>query len=316
VIELKVVRSHGDGDDVTAAELRARTLEIARSAVARLGRADRTLAAKMIALRFVERTAASLASGDPKLLCAWVDRACERYAGIVPADEAIAAALDVIARTHGGAAARVRAEVQPILTRPRLVKAPARHEAVDEVDVVLDRLLTELHQSDVLTAEHSRAVSSWCARLGKRLGLEKSEIVRVTRAGLIHDIGKVTTPPEILGAPRRLDDEEMSIMRRHAEEGAAIVARIPLVANLVPGVRSHHERFDGSGYPDGLRRAAIPDVARVVAVADAFNAMIGRRPYRAPLAPSEALQRLVEGRGNHFDPDVVDAMVDIVTSRA
>jgi len=315
VIELHAVRPHDDGDGA-AAELRVRTLEIARAAVERLGRADRTIAAKMIALRFVERCAAALASGDPKLLCAWVDRTCERYAGILSAGEAIAAALDVIARTHGGVAARLRAEVDPIIARPRLVKAPARHEAVDEVDVVLDRLLTELHQSDVLTAEHSRAVSSWCARLGKRLGMEKTEIVRVTRAGLIHDIGKVTTPPEILGAPRGLDEEEMAIMRRHAAEGATIVARIPLIANLVPGVRSHHERFDGSGYPDGLRSAAIPGVARVVAVADAFNAMIGRRPYRAPLAPSEALERLVEGRGDHFDPDVVDAMIEVVASRA
>ena len=314
MIELHAVRPQDDGDP-PAAELRARTLEIARAAVERLGRADRTIAAKMIALRFVERCAAALASGDPKLLCAWVDRTCERYAGIVCADEAIAAALDVIARTHGGVASRLRAELQPIVARPRLVKAPARHEAVDEVDVVLDRLLTELHQSDVLTAEHSRAVSSWCARLGKRLGMEKADIVHVTRAGLIHDIGKVTTPPEILGAPRRLDEEEMAIMRRHAAEGAAIVARIPLIANLVPGVRSHHERFDGSGYPDGLRSAVIPGVARVVAVADAFNAMIGRRPYRAPLAPSEALERLVEGRGSHFDPDVVDAMIDVVASR-
>jgi HD-GYP domain-containing protein (c-di-GMP phosphodiesterase class II) len=316
VIELNLVHPHGGDDERCAAELRAKTLELARAAVERLGRADRTLAAKMIALRFVERCAAALASGDPKLLCAWVDRACERYAGIVPADRTMAAALDVMASTHGAVAARLRNDVQPILSRPRLVKAPARHEAVDEVDVVLDRLLTDLHQSDVLTAEHSRAVSSWCARLGKRLGMEKSEIVRVTRAGLIHDIGKVTTPPEILGAPRRLDEEEMSVMRLHAEAGAAIVARIPLVVHLVPGVRNHHERFDGSGYPDGLRSAAIPDLARVVAVADAFNAMIGRRPYRAPLAPSEALERLVEGRGNHFDPDVVDAMVDVVISRA
>ncbi|HEV3086267.1 MAG TPA: HD domain-containing phosphohydrolase [Candidatus Elarobacter sp.] len=316
MIELQAAQPRGEGDGRAAVALQSRALEIARTAVGKLAASDRTLAAKMIALRFVERCAASLATGDPNVLCRWVDRACERYAGIVPACDVIAAALDVVETLHGAVAGKLRENVQGIVARPRLVKAAARHEAVDEVDVVLDRLLTELNQSDVLTAEHSRAVSSWCARLGKRLGMEKSEIVRVTRAGLIHDIGKVTTPPEILGAPRRLDDDEMAIMRRHAEEGAIIVARIPLLTNLIPGVRNHHEKFDGTGYPDGLRREAIPDIARVIAVADAFNAMIGRRPYRAPLAPSEALERLVESRGNHFDPDVVDAMVDVVTSRA
>jgi HD-GYP domain-containing protein (c-di-GMP phosphodiesterase class II) len=314
VIELK--RSQPSDHAALAAALQARALEIAGAAVSRLPATERTVAAKMVALRFVERCAASIATGDPKLLRAWVDRACERYAGILPAGAVIAAALDGVAPACGAGFARLRAEVEQIVARPRLVKAAARHEAVDEVDVVLDRMLTELNQSDVLTAEHSRAVSSWCTRLGKRLGLEKTEILRVTRAGLIHDIGKVTTPPEILGAPRRLDDDEMAIMRRHASEGAIIVARVPLIAHLVPGVRNHHEKFDGSGYPDNLKREGIPHVARVVAVADAFNAMIGRRPYRAPMAPSEALERLVEGRGNHFDPDVVDAMVDVVTSRA
>ena len=133
---------------------------------------------------------------------------------------------------------------------------------------------------------------------------------------MIHDIGKVTTPAAILGAPRRLTDGEMQIMRQHAEAGAVIVAEVPLIANLIPAVRNHHERFDGSGYPDRLKWEAIPRVARIVAVADSFNAMIGRRPYRPPLAPSAALERLVEGRGDQFDPDIVDAMIDVVTNKA
>ena len=105
-------------------------------------------------------------------------------------------------------------------------------------------------------------------------------------------------------------------MRGHSAAGAAIVAEVPLIANLVPAVRSHHERFDGTGYPDRLKFEAIPREARIVAVADAFNAMIGRRPYRPPLAPSVALEQLVQGRGTQFDPDIVDAMIDVVTHRA
>jgi putative nucleotidyltransferase with HDIG domain len=207
--------------------------------------------------------------------------------------------------------------VEAAIARPRrIARVSSAHEAIDEIDVVLDDLLTQLDQSDALTAEHSRAVASWCGRLAKRLGSSKDEIVHLTRAGLIHDIGKVTTPAEILGAPRRLDDEEMEIMRRHAEAGAFIVQDVPLIRHLTPAVRNHHERFDGTGYPDRLRFEDIPYVARVVAVADSFNAMIGRRPYRPPLAPSVALERLVEGRGDQFDPDIVDAMIDVVTLRA
>jgi putative nucleotidyltransferase with HDIG domain len=195
------------------------------------------------------------------------------------------------------------------------VTAALDREAVDEVDIVIDGMLNRLDQSDLLTAEHSRAVASWCARLAKRLGSSKEEVVHLTRAGLIHDIGKVMTPLAILTAPRRLAEEEMAVMRQHSAAGEAIVLEFPLLANLAPAVRSHHERVDGAGYPDGLKGEAIPREARIVAVADSFNAMIGRRPYRPPLAPSVALEQLIEGRGTQFDPEIVDAMIDVVTNR-
>ncbi|HTD32397.1 MAG TPA: HD domain-containing phosphohydrolase [Candidatus Elarobacter sp.] len=308
-----------------AAAVHVRAPGIVKTALDRLSDADRTVAAKIVAARFVERCTAAAAAGDWSILTAFVDAACDRYAGIIGSDALFGAALDAVSATlratvdpaTGLAFERARFDVEAAIARPRrIARASSAHEAIDEIDVVLDDLLTQLDQSDALTAEHSRAVASWCGRLAKRLGSSKDEIVHLTRAGLIHDIGKVTTPPEILGAPRRLDDEEMSIMRRHAEAGAFIVQEVPLIRNLTPAVRSHHERFDGTGYPDRLRFEEIPYVARVVAVADSFNAMIGRRPYRPPLAPSVALERLVEGRGDQFDPDVVDAMIDVVTLRA
>lgn len=308
-----------------AAAVNGRAPAIVKSALDRLGPADRTVAAKVVATRFVERCAVSAAEGDWSIVSGWVDAACARYAGILSTHEIFAAALDGVAATLAlsadvrtrSAFEQARSSVETVIARPRAVARPAPGcEAVDEIDVVLDGLLTQLDQSDTLTAEHSRAVASWCGRLAKRLGSSKDEILHLTRAGLIHDIGKVTTPAEILGAPRRLSDDEMHIMRRHAEAGALIVADVPLISNLVPAVRNHHERFDGSGYPDGLKWEAIPRIARIVAVADAFNAMIGRRPYRPPLAPSIALERLVEGRGDQFDPDIVDAMIDVVGNRA
>jgi HD-GYP domain-containing protein (c-di-GMP phosphodiesterase class II) len=137
----------------------------------------------------------------------------------------------------------------------------------------------------------------------------------VTRCGLIHDVGKTRTPTEILQAPRRLNSDEWAIMRDHAAEGARMIARQPLLSRFGPIVRGHHERLDGQGYPDGLRLGAIPMAARIVSVADCFNAMIGRRPYRLPMAPTEALNELECHRGTQFDPDVVEAMVRIVLGR-
>ncbi|MBV9438971.1 MAG: HD-GYP domain-containing protein [Candidatus Eremiobacteraeota bacterium] len=297
---------------------------MASAALLSLGTADRTISSEVVLLRFVERFAAAVYACDWTILLGWVDASCRRYAGILPAGRLVCAAVDVVTRAIASAPETplgsaeldlVRSEVERLAARPRLVRDPAAYEAIDEIDVALDDLITRLGHSDPLTAEHSRAVSAWCGRLARRLALAKEDVIHVTRCGLIHDIGKITTPPAILNAPRALDEEEMAVMRRHAEEGAKIIAATPLAASMTPAVRNHHERFDGGGYPDGLRGGAIPSPARIVAVADAFNAMIGRRPYRPPFAPSVALERLVACRGTQFDPIVVDAMIDVVSNR-
>ena len=303
--------------------LQRRAPQIVTNAVARLGPESQTVAAKVFVAQFVQRCGTALGTADWSGVSAWLDAACERYAEVFSTHDAIEAALDGVAAAIGDVAgpagARafggVRHDFRAIAAKERAVHVPHQPETVDEVDIVLDGLLTRLDQSDVLTAEHSRAVGSWCGRLAKRMGASKEEAVHLTRAGLVHDIGKVMTPNAILTAPRRLDDEEMAVMRQHAEEGERIVIAVPLVAHLAPAVRSHHERFDGKGYPDCLKWEAIPHVARIVAVADSFNAMIGRRPYRPPMAPSLAIEQLVEGRGTQFDPDVVDAMIDVVANR-
>ena len=307
-----------------AAMVSARRSSIVRSALDRLGPSDRTVAAKILAVRFVERCASAAADGSWNAAPDWVEAACRRYAGVLDAHEVIDTVLDGVARTLRDAAdarvtrgfARAQRDVRAVLARPHAAAGTSNRESVDEVDIAIDGMMTHLDQADVLTAEHSRAVASWCSRLAKRLGASKDEIVHLGRAGLIHDIGKVSTPAAILTAPRSLDEAEMTIMRQHSEAGANIVREIPLLAAFTPAVRGHHERFDGTGYPDRLKGEAIPREARIVAVADAFNAMIGRRPYRPPLAPSVALEQLVLGRGSQFDPDVVDAMLDVVTNRA
>lgn len=185
-------------------------------------------------------------------------------------------------------------------------------ETVDEVDVLIEDFVTQLNASDPATAEHSRAVSAWCARIAKRIGLNERETAYVVRAGLIHDIGKAKTPPEILNAPRKLDEREWAIMRDHVLEGERIVAGIAPLHDFVPALRWHHERYDGTGYPDRRGGGEIPHAVRIVTVADAFNAMIGRRPYRKPFSPLRALDELRTYRGTQFDPEIVGAMIDVV----
>lgn len=186
--------------------------------------------------------------------------------------------------------------------------------AVDAIDAKIDELLFRLSAQDSLTAEHSRSVGMWCWRIAKRLSLSRADSYSVTRGGLLHDVGKTSTPLPILLADRRLTEDEWTIMQQHAVAGEQIIDEIPELRDFRPAARSHHERFDGRGYPDGLDRGSIPFIARVVCVADAFNAMIARRPYRAPLPPTHAIEELKRNSGTQFDPAVVEAMIDVVLS--
>jgi putative nucleotidyltransferase with HDIG domain len=204
--------------------------------------------------------------------------------------------------------------VEEAVRKPR----PMRHasaEPLDAIDACISDLIARLFEKDVLTGEHSRAVSSWCSRIARNLGLSASETALVRRGGLLHDIGKVGTPEEILNAPRKLTADEWTIMQRHTLDGAAILSDIPLLEEFLPAIRSHHERLDGEGYPDRLRAEQIPLSARIVSVADCFNAMIGRRPYRPPMAPSRGIEELERIAGSHLDPEIVAAMVRVLTGQ-
>ncbi|MGH7329022.1 MAG: HD-GYP domain-containing protein [Polyangiaceae bacterium] len=189
-------------------------------------------------------------------------------------------------------------------------------EIVDEVDLLCSEMLQRIESNDAKTAEHCRAVSAWCARIARRMSLTRAETTLVARGGLIHDVGKSKVPLEILNAPRKLSDTEMDVMRGHAAVGYEIVKSYPKLSDIAGLVRSHHERYDGRGYPDRLDRTSIPVHVRIVSVADTFNAMIGRRPYRAPFSPSRAIAELQSASGTQLDPDVVRALLDVITGSA
>jgi putative nucleotidyltransferase with HDIG domain len=153
---------------------------------------------------------------------------------------------------------------------------------------------------------HSRRVSAAAARVAKRLGLEREEVARVRRAALLHDVGKAEIPVDILNRPGPLDPEDLALVRTHTVVGARMTA--PLGdERLTAIIRHHHERLDGSGYPYGLRGDEIPLGARIVAVADTFDAATSVRTYHGAMGRREALRLLESEAGETLDPEVVEA---------
>jgi putative nucleotidyltransferase with HDIG domain len=174
---------------------------------------------------------------------------------------------------------------------------------------VIEGVLAMLKARDEATCAHSHATGAWCRRLSEAMGLSATTTDIIVKAGVLHDIGKIATPDAILFKPGPLTDDEWIEMQKHASFGADILSELPALAPFAPIVRAHHERWDGKGYPYGLKGEQIPFEARVVAVADAFHAMISNRPYRPAIAQREAMEILREGRGTQWDAEVVDAMI-------
>jgi HD-GYP domain-containing protein (c-di-GMP phosphodiesterase class II) len=152
-------------------------------------------------------------------------------------------------------------------------------------------------------------VSDLSARVAARLGASPSERDLVRQVALLHDLGKLAIPPEILSKAGPLEPHEWDIVRTHPDRGAEILLRAPGLGSLAEAVRASHERWDGGGYPNGLSGREIPFAARVVAACDAFDAMIAERPYSPALAPEAAIAELHECAGSQFDPDVVATLV-------
>ncbi len=161
------------------------------------------------------------------------------------------------------------------------------------------------------TAGHSESVTHTAMQIAEHLGLTSDELDTVHRGGLLHDIGKIAVPRSILDKPGRLTPEEMAIVQSHPDVGACILAPIEAYAAILPVVLYHHERFDGKGYPRGLCGNAIPALARLVAVADVYDALVSDRPYREGWAPERALTHILESAGTHFDPVMADAFAAV-----
>jgi hypothetical protein len=163
---------------------------------------------------------------------------------------------------------------------------------------------------DSYTARHSLGVADYAIAIGRRVGLTPSQLRDLEQAGLLHDLGKIGVPEAILLKPKMLTREEFLVVCDHSETGARIIESIPSLRSLVPIVRHHHERWDGTGYPGALAGSEIPLLARVLAVADAYEAMTSDRPYRRAMKLEEVRAEFERGMGVQFDPALAQALID------
>jgi putative two-component system response regulator len=164
---------------------------------------------------------------------------------------------------------------------------------------------------DGYTLEHSRQVADFAVLLSRKLELDEKFTMAARIAGELHDIGKIGVPERILLKEALLTGSEYSVMKTHPEKSADILKPVPNMEEVIKGARHHHERYDGKGYPDGLAGEGIPLLGRILAVCDAFSAMITERPYRPAITTEDARSELKNGRGTQFEPLMVDAFLSI-----
>jgi response regulator RpfG family c-di-GMP phosphodiesterase len=178
---------------------------------------------------------------------------------------------------------------------------------------MLRRLALAAEYRDDNTREHTENVAALAARLGRRLGVSELALTHIRHAAPLHDVGKIAIPDRILLKPGRLSQAEFEVVKTHAEAGARVLAEAEseLLEVAESIARSHHERWDGTGYPDGLSGADIPLVGRLVHVADVFDILVHERPYKEAFSVDDAAEEIRNGAGTQFDPEIVEAFADL-----
>jgi HD-GYP domain-containing protein (c-di-GMP phosphodiesterase class II) len=222
-------------------------------------------------------------------------------------------ALNKRGRPESGTAAEFRrsdaAALTPFVGLIELYgRSSGRYQELKDLLVGLTRSLTAaLDAKDPYTYGHSERVGRIAVELGRELGLSEDELGDIYLAGLLHDVGKIGVRDTVLSKPGNLTPEEFEHIKQHVTIGYTILSGLRQIRNLLPGVLYHHERFDGKGYPDGLAGEAIPMMARILAVADAYDAMSTNRPYRDAMAYRRVEEIIAEGAGKQWDARIVEA---------
>jgi HD-GYP domain-containing protein (c-di-GMP phosphodiesterase class II) len=173
-----------------------------------------------------------------------------------------------------------------------------------------------IEMKDHYTGDHVSDTIHYAARIAEKLKLPEHTIEMVRHAAALHDLGKIGIPENILHKKSKLSDEEYEVVKKHPQIGVDIIRPIHFLHKIIPAMLHHHERWDGGGYPYGLKGSAIPLGARIVAVADAYQAMISDRPYRKAISQEDAVDTLKKNAGTQFDPEIVDAFLDVLSTES
>src|SRR5579862_3895320 len=203
-----------------------------------------------------------------------------------------------------------------LLARVRsLLRLKQRTDELERAESVLFSLARSIEGKDPYTHGHCERLAEYSVRLGEKVGLSDDQITALRRAGVVHDIGKVAVPDAILLKPGRLTPEEWEVIRQHPVVGERICAPLKSFRSVLPIIRHHHERYDGSGYPDGLREDAIPIAARVLQIVDVYDALTTERPYKKAFSSVEALTTMREEVAKGWwDPKIFDTFERMIKS--
>ena len=188
---------------------------------------------------------------------------------------------------------------------------PLKARRLSNLSTIL-ALAAAIDARDHYTYGHSQKVATYAVMLGEAIGIEPERLSALRIAALLHDIGKIGIPDNLLLKQQRFNEAEKKEIQRHTTLAASILKHVPSLSNLLPHIVHHHERFDGTGYPDGIRGVEIPLESRILAIADSYDAMTSLRPYRPPLQLRDAITELRQCAGTQFDPELVMAFCKII----
>ena len=177
---------------------------------------------------------------------------------------------------------------------------------------VVSSLASAIDAKDTYTNGHSGRVAEYSREIARRAGYPQDQVESIYMMGLLHDVGKIGVPDAVINKPAKLTDEEYEIIKNHPVLGARILGKIREMPKLANGARWHHERYDGMGYPDRLKGEDIPEEARIIAVADAYDAMTSHRSYREPIPQGIVKEEIEKGKGTQFDPRFAEIMLQMI----
>ena len=268
-------------------------------------------------LRFSSGDAmAGLDAETPELLCTQVEQQFGRERVLCsPVANSLGESVGVLAIVMAGKPDFYQEQLFRIFVRQcaaSMENTLLLRRVKDSYVEVIKALRLMVDAKDIYTRGHSDRVSYYAGHLAAALGKDPETCRQVRLAGLFHDVGKMAIPDNILLSPDKLTDEEFEVIRKHPECGSSILSAISSFRTIAPIVRSHHERIDGKGYPDGLSGTDIPEASRIISIADTFDAMTSARRYRPSMTFDQALEKLVEVKDTQLDGKMVDVFLNVI----